>query len=47
VSEEKTGTMHVKMAIIDNKTKAMRKIEDEDIERYASMAKERAGKRGA
>ena len=34
------------MAIIDNKNKAMRKIEDEDIERYGSMAKERAGKRG-
>ena len=46
VSEEKTGTRHVKMAIIDNENKAMRKIEDEDIDRYASMAKERAGKRG-
>lgn len=46
VSEEKTGTRHVKMSIIDNKNKAMRKIEDEDIDRYASMAKERAGKRG-
>src|SRR5881296_771924 len=37
VSEEKTGTRHLKMAIIDNKTKTMRKIEDEEIERYASM----------
>jgi proteasome alpha subunit len=47
VSEEKTGTKHVKMAIIDNKTKTMRKVEDQDMERYASSAKDRAGKRGA
>jgi proteasome alpha subunit len=47
VSEEKSGIRHVKMAIIDNKTKTMRKVEDEDIERFASMAKDRAVKRGA
>ena len=47
VSEQKTGTTHVKMAIIDNASKVMRKVEEEDIEKYASMAKERAGKRGA
>jgi proteasome alpha subunit len=46
VSEEKTGTRHVKMAIIDNETKTMRKVEDQDIEKYASMAKERSTKRG-
>jgi proteasome alpha subunit len=45
VSEEKTGTRHLKMAIIDSKTKAMRKIEDEDIQRFAAMARERASKR--
>jgi proteasome alpha subunit len=45
VSEEKTGTRHVKMAIIDNETKIMRKVEEEDIERYASSAKERSAKR--
>jgi proteasome alpha subunit len=42
VSEEKTGTKHVKMAVIDNETKTMRKIEDRDIERYASRAKDKA-----
>lgn len=47
VSEEKSGTRHLKMAIIDEKTKAMRKVEDEEIERYATSAKERATKRGA
>ena len=35
------------MAIIDNKTKTMRKIEDEEIDRYAGLAKERTSKRGA
>jgi len=44
VSEEKTGTRHVKMAVIDNETKTMRKVDDNDIERYASMAKDRAPK---
>jgi proteasome alpha subunit len=44
VSEEKTGTRHVKMAVIDNETKTMRKVDDNDIERYASMAKDTAPK---
>ena len=35
------------MAIIDNKTKTMRKIEDEEIDRYAGLAKERTSKRGS
>ena len=47
VSEEKTGTRHLKMAIIDIANRTMRKVEEEDIERYAAMARERAGKRGA
>jgi proteasome alpha subunit len=41
VSEEKTGTRHVKMAVIDNETKTMRKVEDHDIEGYASRAKDK------
>jgi len=45
VSEEKTSTRHLMMAIIDTKTKSMRKIEDEDIQRFAAMARERASKR--
>jgi proteasome alpha subunit len=44
VSEEKTGTRHVKMAVIENETKTMRKVDDNDIGRYASMAKEKAPK---
>jgi proteasome alpha subunit len=39
VSEEKTGTRHVKMAIITNDSKTMRKVEEEEIEKYAAMAK--------
>ena len=45
VSEEKTGTRHVKMAVIDNETKTMRKVEDNDIERYASIAKDKSSKK--
>lgn len=45
VSEEKTGTRHVKMAVIDNDTKTMRKVEDTDIERYASIAKDKSPKK--
>ena len=44
VSEEKTGTRHVKMAVIGNETKTMRKVEDADIERYAEIAKEKSSK---
>ena len=46
VSEDKTGTRHrLKMAIIDNNTKTMRKVEEEEIDRYASKVKEGADKR--
>ncbi len=45
VSEDKTTTRNLKMAIIDNQTKTMRKVEDEEIEKYATLAKERASKR--
>jgi hypothetical protein len=34
------------MAIIDT-NRTMRKVEEEDIERYAAMARERTSKRGA
>lgn len=47
VSEDKSSTKSLKMAIIDTKTHAMRKIEEEDLEKYAAMAKERSGKRQA
>jgi hypothetical protein len=31
------------MAIIDDQTKMMRKVEESDIDRYASMARQKAG----
>ena len=40
VSEEKSGTKDIKMAIIQNKDKVMVKVTDEDIERLAKKAKE-------
>ena len=43
VSEDKTGTRHIKMAVIDDQTKMMRKVEENDIDRYASMARQKAG----
>jgi proteasome alpha subunit len=45
ISEEKTGTKHIKMAQIDNKTKLMKRIENNDIESYASKLKNNPGKR--
>lgn len=47
VSEDKSSTKHMKMAIIDTKTKAMRKVEDEELEKYAASAKEKAGRHPA
>lgn len=44
VSEDKVGTRHIKMAIIDRKEKKMRKVEDEEVEKYATKAKEKQGK---
>ena len=45
VSEEKSGTRHVKMAIINNDTKIMRRVEEEEIEKYAALAKDRQTQR--
>ncbi len=47
VSEDKSSTKSLKMSIIDTKTRAMRKVEDEELEKYAAMAKERSGGRQA
>ena len=44
ISEEKTGTRHIKMAQIDNKTKQMKRMENNDIKNYASKIKENANK---
>ncbi len=45
VSEEKTGTRHIKMAQIDIGTKTMKRVEDNDIENYATKSKENTSKR--
>jgi proteasome alpha subunit len=45
VSEEKTGTRHIKMSQIDTKTKKMKRVEDNDLENYSSKSKENASKR--
>lgn len=45
ISEEKTGTRHIKLAQIDKKTKRMKRIENNDIQNYASKSKESARKR--
>ena len=47
ISEEKTGTRHIKMAQIDTKTNRMKRIENNDIEKYASKSKENASKRAS
>jgi len=44
VSEDKVGTRHIKMAIIDRKEKKMLKVEDEEVEKYATKAKEKQSK---
>jgi proteasome alpha subunit len=41
VSEDKTSTSHIKMALIETETKKMRKLTDEEIQSYASKAKTR------
>jgi proteasome alpha subunit len=45
ISEEKTGTRHIRMAQIDTKTKRIKFIENNDIENYASKSKENSSKR--
>jgi proteasome alpha subunit len=43
VSEEKTGTKHIRLAFIDNKTKTLRMIPQEEIERYSEKVSSRQG----
>lgn len=44
VSEDKVGTRHIKMAIIDYKEKKMRMMKDEDVEKHATKAREKVSK---
>jgi proteasome alpha subunit len=40
VSEDKMGTKHIKMAVIESKDRRMRKVEDDEVEKYAAKARE-------
>lgn len=42
VSEEKTGTKHIKMAIIDTKERKMKRLSEKEIDKYAEKAKKPA-----
>ncbi len=44
VSEDKVGTKHIKIAVIDTKTKRMRRLDDAEIEKHANKAKEKGAK---
>jgi hypothetical protein len=46
LARRKQGLRHIKMAQIDTKTNRMKRIENNDIEKYASKSKENASKRG-
>ncbi|MGQ9468903.1 MAG: archaeal proteasome endopeptidase complex subunit alpha [Nitrososphaerales archaeon] len=41
VSEDKVGTKHIKIALIDTESKKMRRLTDEEIAKFAEKAKER------
>jgi proteasome alpha subunit len=41
VSEDKNGVFHIKTAVVDAKTKKMRRLTEDEIQKYASSAKTR------
>lgn len=41
VSEDKAGSKHIKIAVIDSKDRRMRKLEEDEIEKYAAKAREK------
>ncbi|MEE8133389.1 MAG: archaeal proteasome endopeptidase complex subunit alpha [Nitrososphaerales archaeon] len=40
VSEDKEGTKHIKISVIDGKEKRMRKLEDDEVVKYAAKSRE-------
>lgn len=44
ISDDKKSSQHVKMAIVDMSTLKMRRLSDEEVEKYASKAKNRVTK---
>ncbi|MFQ5940942.1 MAG: archaeal proteasome endopeptidase complex subunit alpha [Nitrososphaerales archaeon] len=47
VSEDKVGTKHIKISVIDGKEKRMRRVEDNEIEKYAAKARETKSQPGS
>jgi hypothetical protein len=41
VSEDKQGVFHIKTAVVDAKTKKMRRLSEDEITKYAASAKTR------
>ncbi|MCL4436484.1 MAG: archaeal proteasome endopeptidase complex subunit alpha [Thaumarchaeota archaeon] len=41
ISEDKSGSQHIKMALIDTKTKKLRRLSQQEIEKYTGKAKNR------
>ncbi|MGQ9718308.1 MAG: archaeal proteasome endopeptidase complex subunit alpha [Nitrososphaerales archaeon] len=46
VSEDKVGTKHIKMALVDTESKRMLRLTDEEIAKYAEKSKERSSPTG-
>jgi proteasome alpha subunit len=44
VSEDKSGTSHIKVAVVDAETKKMRRLTEQDIAKRASGARTRSDK---
>ena len=46
ISEDKSGSQHIKMALIDTKTKKLRRLSQQEIEKYTGKAKNRQPEAG-
>lgn len=46
ISEDKSGSQHIKMAVIDTKTKKLRRLSQQEIEKYTGKAKNRQPEAG-
>jgi proteasome alpha subunit len=44
VSEDKTGTAHIKVAVLDTETKKMRRLTEQEVAKHASAAKTKSEK---
>ncbi|MBI2938661.1 MAG: archaeal proteasome endopeptidase complex subunit alpha [Thaumarchaeota archaeon] len=46
ISEDKSGSQHIKMAVIDTKTRKLRRLSQQEIEKYTGKAKNRQPEAG-